>query len=194
MGLPRVTDRPPDPDTELLDGCRRGDPHAQRALFDRHRDRIYSIALHYLRGDGDAAQDVTQEVFVKLFRAADTFRADARLSTWLYRVVANACADELRRRRRLVLLGDVPAANHPQVEQPEPTAPDGRVSAALQGLSPRLRLVVVLRYFDDLSYDEIGEAIGVTSGTVASRLNRAHAILKRKLDPLRASFGGADHA
>ena len=108
-----------------------------------------------------------------------------RLSTWLYRVVANACVDELRRRRRLVLLGDMPATLHPQTEQAEPSAPDARVSAALQRLSPRLRLVVLLRYFDDLSYEEIGAALGVTAGTVASRLNRAHAVLARDLDALR---------
>lgn len=185
MGLPRVAEPIDDPDTELLDGCRRGDPRAQRGLFDRHRDRIYSTALHYLRGDEAAAKDVTQEVFVKLYRSVGTFRADAKLSTWLYRVVANACTDELRRRRRLVLLGDVPVALHPLTEQDEPHAPDARVSTALHKLSPRLRLVVVLRYFDDLSYDEIGAAIGVTTGTVASRLNRAHAVLARELAALR---------
>jgi RNA polymerase sigma-70 factor (ECF subfamily) len=183
-----------DPDAELLDGCRRGDARAQRALFDRHRDRVYSIALHYLRGDEAAAKDVSQEVFVKLFRAVSTFRAEAKLSTWLYRVVANACTDELRRRRRLILVGDVPEAIHPRIEQPDVAAPDIRVSAALHKLSPRLRLVVLLRYFDDLSYDEIAESVGVSAGTVASRLNRAHAILARELDPLRTTTRGTDNA
>ncbi len=77
-------------------------------MFERYKDRVFSIALNFLKGDDAAAKDVTQEVFVKVFRAAPSFRQDARLSTWLYRIVANACMDELRRRRRLVLVGDVP--------------------------------------------------------------------------------------
>jgi RNA polymerase sigma-70 factor, ECF subfamily len=163
-------------EAELIAGCRAGLPDAQRACFDRYRDRVHSIALHFLRGDDAGAKDATQEVFVRFFRNAAGFRAEARLSTYLYRAVANVCTDELRRRRRLVLVGDIPERLHPRTAHTEP-ADDGRVAAAVQRLSPKLRLVVLLRYFDDLSYDEIGAALGVTAGTVASRLNRAHARL-----------------
>lgn len=171
----------PERDADLFAGCRRGDPQAQRAVFERYRDRVFSIALHFLKGEHAAAQDVTQEVFVKVFRAAPSFRGDARLSTWLYRIVANACLDELRRRRRLVFFGDVPPALHPAVAATEPADVDAEVSSALARLSPRLRIAVLLRYFDDLSYEEIAHALDVTPGTVASRLNRAHAILAREL-------------
>ena len=179
MGILLVAE--PEVDADTLEGCRRGDPGAQRRVFDGYKDRGFSIALRYLKGDAAAAQDVTQEVFVKAFRAARSFRQDARLSTWLYRIVANACLDELRRRRRVVLFGDVPAHIHPTIAPREPTEPDTDLEAALDRLSPKLRMAVLLRYFDDLTYDEIAEALGVTPGTVASRLNRAHRFLAREL-------------
>jgi RNA polymerase sigma-70 factor (ECF subfamily) len=125
-------------------------------------------------------------VFVKVFRAAPSFRRDARLSTWLYRIAVNACLDELRRRRRLLLFGDMPPAIQPVVAAAEPADQNTDVTRAVGRLSPRLRMAVLLRYFEDLSYDEIAEALGVTAGTVASRLSRAHAILARDLAHLRS--------
>ncbi len=171
----------PELDADILEGCRRGDPEAQRRVYERYRDRVYSVALHYLRGDHAAALDVTQEVFVKAFRAAHGFRTDARFSTWLYRIAANACIDELRRRRRVVLFGDIPSAIHPAVEPADPTDLSGEVAVAVSRLSPKLRLAVLLRYLDDLSYDEIATALDCSVGTIASRLSRAHAILARQL-------------
>ncbi len=175
----------------LIAGCRSGTPAAQRAVFDQYRDRVHAIALHYLRGDVEGAQDVTQEVFVRFFRNAAGFRADAKLITYLYRAVANACTDELRRRRRFVFIGDLPEAQQPQTT-PADSGEDPRVQRAVQSLSPKLRLVVLMRYYDDLSYDEIATALGVTHGTVASRLSRAHEQLVRVLG---SSFeGGRDVA
>lgn len=171
----------PDSDTALIAGCRQGQPEAQRACFERYRDRVHSIALHFLRGDWDAAHDVTQEVFVRFFRAAPGFRADARLSSYLYRAVANACTDELRRRRRFVF-GDVAERHHPTVQHSDHSDRE-EVLAAVQRLSPKLRLVVLMRYFDELSYEEIAEALTVSAGTVASRLSRAHAELAQLLGP-----------
>lgn len=169
------------PEPDVIAGCRRGDPAAQRQVFDQYRDRVFSIALHYLKGDEAGAQDVTQDVFIRAFRALPSFRADARLSTWMYRVVVNACLDELRRRRKVLHFGDVPPALHPAVAPDEPSdlAPD--VARALARLSPRLRMTVLLRHFDDLSYDEMAQALGCSAGTVASRLSRAHAQLARDL-------------
>ena len=189
MGEPQVVE--PDGDADILEGCRRSDPHAQRRAFDRYRDRVYSIALRFLKGDDAAAQDVTQEVFVKMFRAAPTFRAEARLSTWIHRIAANACVDELRRRRRLLFFGDLPDAIHPT------TSPDGaagaphpEVLAAVHRLPPKMRITVMLRYFEDLSYDDIARALDCTTGTIASRLHRAHAILARELAHLGPGLAG----
>lgn len=172
----------PNSDAGLLAGCRDGDPAAQRRLFELYRDRVYSIALSFLKSDHAAAEDVTQEVFVKVFRAAGTFRDDARISTWLYRVTANACMDELRRRKRVLLFAAVPSRLEGSVGPQEPVELDAALQAALDRMSPKLRIVVLLRHFDDLSYDEIADALDVTSGTVASRLNRAHKFLARELN------------
>jgi RNA polymerase sigma-70 factor (ECF subfamily) len=176
----------PELDQHTLDGFRRGDPAAQRRVFERYADRVYSIALNFLRGDDAAAKDAAQEAFVRMFRAASTFRSDSRLSTWLYRIVANTCLDELRRRRRVVLFGDMPDALHPAVTPAESGELDADISAAVSRLSPKLRMVVLLRHFEDLSYDEMAAALGCTPGTVASRLSRAHAILARELAHLRS--------
>lgn len=182
----------PEIDADTFDGCRRGDSAAQRRVFDRYKDRVFSIALTFLKGDSAGAQDIAQEVFVKVFRAAATFRQDARLSTWIYRITANACMDEMRRRRRTVLFGTMPSQLEKPVDPDEPAEMDAELHAALSRLSPKLRIAVLLRYFDDLSYEEIAEALGVTTGTVASRLNRAHKFLARQLAPRRerVSAGG----
>ena len=178
------------PESELIAACRRGDPAAQRRVFDQYRDRVYTIALRYLKGDDAGAQDVTQDVFVRAFRALPTFRADARLSTWLYRVVVNACLDELRRRRKVLHFGDVPPGLHPAVPPTEPRERDPEVAQALGRLTPKLRMAVLLRHYEDLSYDEMAEALGCSPGTVASRLSRAHAQLARELAHRRE--GGTD--
>jgi RNA polymerase sigma-70 factor (ECF subfamily) len=189
MGEPQVVE--PDSDADILEGCRRSDPHAQRRAFDRYRDRVYSIALRFLKGDDAAAQDVTQEVFVKMFRAAPTFRAEARLSTWIYRIAANACLDELRRRRRLLFFGDLPDAIHPTTTPDgAPGGLQGEVLAAVNRLPPKMRITVLLRYFEDLPYDDIARALDCTTGTIASRLHRAHAILARELAHLGPAVAG----
>ncbi|MBA3854609.1 MAG: hypothetical protein C0503_09345, partial [Gemmatimonas sp.] len=141
----------------------------------------YGVALHFLKGDDAAAQDATQEVFVRFFQSAQRFRADARLSTYLYRAVANACVDELRRRRRFVFVGDMPEPLHPR--RAASVGEDVELQRAIHALSPKLRMVVLLRYYDDLSYDEMADALGVSAGTVASRLSRAHAALAQRLGP-----------
>jgi RNA polymerase sigma-70 factor (ECF subfamily) len=189
MGTPPADE--PGHDAEILAGCRRGDPEAQRRAFERHRDRVYTVALRFLKGDAAAAHDITQEVFVKVFRAAPGFRAEARLSTWLHRITANACLDELRRRRRLLFFGDIPDTIHP-VTSPD-TAPGAlrqEVVAAVERLPAKMRITVLLRYFEDLPYDEIARVLDVTQGTVASRLHRAHAILARELAHLGPAAAG----
>src|SRR5687767_13967799 len=84
-----------------IDACREGDREAFRMLFELYKDKVYSIAYHYM-GDEAAARDVTQQVFLKLMDKVGQFQHNAEFSTWLYRLVANACLDERRKTKRLV--------------------------------------------------------------------------------------------
>jgi RNA polymerase sigma-70 factor (ECF subfamily) len=175
-----------------IEACQRGDPDAFRLVFDTYKDRVYSIALCFFDGNEAAAEDITQDVFLKLMTAISQFRNRSQFYTWLYRLVTNACLDRKRSLRRFLFFGD---PRHLEM-------PDGRgsiedryiqnelersVRTVIARMKPKLRMTVLLKYFDDLSYDEIAEALGCSKGTVASRLNRAHLILARKLAPLRSA-------
>src|SRR5215468_2309708 len=90
---------------ELIEACRRGERDAFRALFEVHKDKVYSIALRY-SGDESLAMDIAQDTFLKLFSTMSDFRGDAAFSTWVYRLVVNACLDHKRRGWRLVPIAD----------------------------------------------------------------------------------------
>jgi len=91
---------------EIIEACRLGDRDAFRALYDLYKDRVYSIALYFFHGDRAVASDVTQQVFLKLMTSIRQFRGDAEFSTWLYRLVVNACLDAARSRRPDAVISD----------------------------------------------------------------------------------------
>lgn len=185
-------------DEELLERCRRQDPAALRELWLTYKDRVHSIALYFFHGDTGLADDVTQDVFIKVLASLDRFAGRADLSTWLYRIVANACMDEQRRRRRFSFLGELSDALPTAWSEPRPSAIEGLVlderarmiRDAIGALSPRLRITVLMRYFDDLSYEQMAAALDCSMGTIASRLSRAHAELARRLGHLRPGAEG----
>lgn len=178
-------------DERVIAACQRGDRDAFRALFDAYKDKIYSITLHFFGGDDALAGDVTQQVFLKLFDSIGQFRRDSEFATWLYRLVSNVCIDEHRRRRRFVPFAETLLSNIRVSEKLSQEEDCSRretadyVRAAIARLTPKLRIVVLLRHFEDLSYDEMACALGCSKGTVASRLNRGHKILARHLRHLR---------
>ncbi|MBS1856085.1 MAG: sigma-70 family RNA polymerase sigma factor [Acidobacteria bacterium] len=169
---------------DLIAACRRGERDAFRALFEAYQDKVYSIALRF-SGDESLAMDIAQDTFLKLFSCLPEFRGDSAFSTWVYRLVVNACLDHKRRSWRFAPLADeliavlrspansLDALLHSEMRE--------RVRAAVETLSPDMRMAVVLRYTEGLSYEEIAEVMGCSAGTVASRLNRAHKALERKL-------------
>jgi RNA polymerase sigma-70 factor, ECF subfamily len=172
-------------DKDLLEGCQRGEPEALRALFERHKDKVYSIALRY-SGDRTVALDIAQDAFLKLFSAIRSFRGDSTFEAWLYRIVVNSCFDHKRKTRRFMpmvdeLLDGLRAPGQSALDGMLRSELSGRVRSAIAGLPPDQRIVIVLRYTQGLSYDEIAEILGCSTGTVASRLNRAHKILGRRL-------------
>jgi RNA polymerase sigma-70 factor (ECF subfamily) len=169
---------------EVLEACRRGEAEGFRALFLAYQDRVYSIALRYT-GDDSLAMDIAQDTFLKLFSSLPEFRGDSAFSTWIYRLVVNACLDHKRRAWRLAPLADelIAVLRSPADSLNALLASEtrDRVRSAVETLSPDMRMAVVLRYTEGLSYEEIAEVMGCSAGTVASRLNRAHKALERKL-------------
>jgi RNA polymerase sigma-70 factor (ECF subfamily) len=172
-------------DRELIEGCRRGEPDAFRALFELHKDKVYSIALRY-SGEPASAMDIAQDVFLKVFSAIQSFRGDASFESWLYRLVVNRCFDQKRKLRRLMPLVDeflyaLRAPDESALDTVMRSELSERVQSVVAGLPPEQRMMIVLRYTQSLTYDEIGEILGCSAGTVASRLNRVHKVLERRL-------------
>ena len=177
-------------DRELIEGCRRGERDAFRALFETYRDKIYSIALRF-SGDEALAMDIAQDTFLKLFSSMAEFRGESTFGTWVYRLVVNSCLDHKRRSWRLIpMAAEVVAmlrapgdALHGLLH----AEMRGRVQGAVEKLPAEQRMVVVLRYTEGLAYEEIATVLGCSMGTVASRLNRAHKTLERRLWHLKGS-------
>src|SRR5690242_9146830 len=179
---------------DVIDACRRGESDAFAALFELHRDRVYSIALRF-SGDPSVALDITQETFLKLLSKIGEFRGEASFESWLYRLVVNGCLDHRRAGRRWspILdgwLGVLRASGESMLQQLLRSEVQENVQQVVAKLPPELRIVVILRYTEQLSYDEIAEILGCPQGTVASRLNRAHKLLERRLAGLRNTLGG----
>jgi RNA polymerase sigma-70 factor, ECF subfamily len=185
---PVVTER------ELVGACQRGDRDAFRALFEAYKNKVYSIAYRFAGNEG-TAMDIAQDTFVKLFSAIRDFRGDSSFDTWIYRMVVNSCLDHRRRGWRLLPLADdfagsLPATARSSLDELLRSEMGERVRAAIDRLSPDLRIVIVLRYTEGLSYDEIAEVLACSVGTIASRLNRAHKKLERWLSHLVKNDGG----
>jgi RNA polymerase sigma-70 factor (ECF subfamily) len=170
----------------IIDACRSGERAAFRALYDWYKDRVYSIALYFFHGDHFLAGDVTQEVFLKLMTNIGQFRGDAEFSTWLYRLVVNACMDTARRRKSGAAISgsshlDAFAGPGTQEEDYAREQMSASVRAAVSALPPKFRIAVLLRYFEDLSYAQMAKTLHCSMGTVASRLSRGHRILAERL-------------
>ncbi len=188
----------------LIEACRQGDREAFRQLFDAYHQRVWSIALHFT-GDDSSARDITQQVFLKLFTSIGQFRHESSFTTWLYRLVVNACLDEQRRSRRFVSLdlfrnqnqddvrdlGEFKKMSFREPQQGEDDfiqlEIDAAVRTAVRQLKPKLRVAILLKYFEGLSYQEMAHVLGCSTGTVASRLNRGHKELARRLAHLRST-------
>jgi RNA polymerase sigma-70 factor, ECF subfamily len=183
-------------DADLVERFKAGDRSAFDEIVRRYQHRVFTLALRWM-GDDQVAHEVSQDVFIALFRSLDGFRGDAKLSTWIYRVVVNHCKNRrLYRKRRKMdrhepLEGDRQDDDAPKRQiagdGPAPDAGVHRseaetlVRAALAELPEEQRAIVVMRDIEDLSYDEIGELLDLPKGTVKSRLHRARAHLARVL-------------
>lgn len=174
---------------ELLAECRRGNRRAFAELYEMHQRRVFSVALNFFGGQHARAEDVTQQVFLKIFNSLDSFRGDSQISTWIYRLTVNACIDERRRGWTFLPIGEfvetllfrrtpVDAYNRREVT--------AEVRTAIGQLKEPFKMPIILRYSEGLSYEEIARVLDCTAGTVASRISRGHQILAKKLRHLRS--------
>ena len=177
-------------ESTLVARCAQGDQAACAELVAEHQRMVYQLAFHLL-GDRDDALDLSQDVFMRVFRTLHQFRGQSQLRTWIYRIVVNQARNRQRWWRRRRRANQISLDQHLQTHG-EPTgnpqaAPDNmllqkrlasQLRAALGALPFDQRSVIVLREIDGLSYDEIAFSLGVTLGTVKSRLTRARRALR----------------
>lgn len=180
----------------VIEACQQGDREAFRLLFETYQEKVYSISLYYFKGDESSARDVTQAVFLKLMTKIEQFHGSSEFTTWLYRLVVNACMDEQRKHRRFLPFGDGFEMSSHGLEKDTQEERYARieladsVKAAICELKPKLRLPILLKYVEGLSYEEMAAVLNCSKGTIASRMNRGHKILARRLSHLRGAFQG----
>ncbi|MEZ5317071.1 MAG: sigma-70 family RNA polymerase sigma factor [Vicinamibacterales bacterium] len=181
-------------ESALVQQCAAGDEEACARLVTDHQRMVYQLALHLL-GDPQEAADLSQEVFLRVFRTLSQFRGQSSLKTWIYRIVVNQASNRQRwwrrRHRSQQVQLEEHAATHGELADSRHFAmPDrvlqqretsSRVWDALNSLPFDQRAVVVLREIDGLSYEEIAGSLGVAVGTVKSRLARARGNLRDAL-------------
>lgn len=192
-----------DPDRELVEACQAsastGLEGAFRRLYDQYKDRVYNVCYR-ITGNATDALDASQETFGIMYRKVGEFRFESKFSSWVYRIAVNASIDHKRRASTRWLpsievsesssSGDI--ARHEirddHTELPAAAASrhelEEEVQRAIARLSPKMRVITVLRYVENLSYEEIGDTLQVSIGTVKSRLSRAHDALDRELTPV----------
>jgi len=177
----------------LIERCQQGDTIAFDRLVERHGQWVYNLAYRMI-GDREEAHDIAQEAFVRAFAAIKGFRRGSSFATWLYRVTANVCLDEIKRRRRRPAPATSLLSGENQRPDPPDPAPDvaQRVEAierrelvrrAIASMPLHHRLPLVLCELQGCSYDEVAAIMKTNVGTVKSRLNRARLALKKALEP-----------
>jgi len=181
-----------DEDRDLVLACRRGEARAFRALYQKYSRRVYVFARRFV-GDEGHAEDVTQEVFLQVFRKLDSFRGDSKFSTWLFRVSVNSCMNKrraLERERRLDAseLAERTRSLEPQ-EPPERELGyrelRDEIARALAALSEEQRALVLLKGQRGFSYEQIGEQLGQSENQIRGKLYRARRAFRSALAAVR---------
>lgn len=186
-------------DEELMTRCRDGESQALEVLFRRFKHPIYNFCLRFLRDPG-RAEDVLQETFLRLFASRESWESNARFSSWVYRIARNLCVDEVRRywnrqvfpESQMSLSGEEnsdfldsrPGRSDDPRESLDREALGRLIAEAIDQLSEEQREVTILHKYQDLSYPEIAEILGISSESVKQRAYRAHLRLREVLEPL----------
>jgi RNA polymerase sigma-70 factor (ECF subfamily) len=176
-----------DRETALVRDCQRGDRKALDTLVRHFQKPVYNAAYRML-GNVDEAADVTQTAFMKLFENIGHFDSSFRLFSWVYRITLNEAINQLNRRRKLEPLGEPPYSDGDVLQESlEASQLASDVQAVLLELHEDYRTVIVLRYFTECSYRQIGEILELPEKTVKSRLFTARQQLKDRLQPHETS-------
>ena len=177
----------------IIARARRGDAGAFEQLVETYREQVYRIALRMCSNAADA-DEAAQEAFLAAWKGLPNFRGDSRFSTWLYQLTSHAAIDLMRREKRQIAAEDITEVSAPDPDpspqqQAERSETRQAVRDAMGQLSPEYRQIVVLRFLQELSYEEIGAVLKLPPGTVKSRLNRAKSQLKDILSKSGNLFG-----
>jgi RNA polymerase sigma-70 factor (ECF subfamily) len=178
----------------LVRRCLAGDEKAYRELVERYQAQVYSLALRMVRRAEDA-EDLTQETFVRMFRALSRYDPTRPFAAWLFTIASRLCIDHIRRRKVSPISltqRERDSEEEYQIEVEDPgLKPDEvathaeeerRTADLIAWLPPHYRIVVILRHQQDLSYQEIAEALNLPLGTVKARIHRARALLKARIE------------
>jgi RNA polymerase sigma-70 factor, ECF subfamily len=165
----------------LLARCRTGSDAAFGELVDHHKNFVFAVILRSIR-DPIEAEDLAQEVFLRVYRGLPYFRGDSRLTTWIYRIVRNICVEAGRRRRITIPLDDMPVSRQPRVidRQFGDLELLDRLNKAVAQLPEQAQVLISAHYFGGRQYEEIAEDLQMPLGTVKAQLHRA----KRRLREL----------
>jgi RNA polymerase sigma-70 factor (ECF subfamily) len=188
-------------DQILIDRLCSGDQTAFYDLVGQYKKKVYYLAYD-ITGDHHEAEDISQEVFMKVYRALKTFRRDAKMSSWLHQITVNSSIDSLRRKsvRHAKSMGELDhvstqenlvasgAHNFDPVQSTESAQIQNRISQALQKISPKERTVFVMCHYNGLKLKETAEILNVTIGTVKSLLFRAIRKLRKELLPFMNEY------
>ena len=169
---------------ELVERCRRGDEGAFQELVDRYKTLVFALIARTIQ-DRSRAEDLAQDVFLKIHRGLPYFRGEARLSTWIYRIVANACARPQSPVGVAVPLDEgLPAGRATGVldRRFDDLELRDRLEKAIARLPPHYRLLIAAHYLDGVRYEELAEALALPLGTVKTYLYRAKQQLRRLLE------------
>lgn len=177
-------------DDILVTRFQTGDESAFRQLMERHSERVRNL-IYSIFNSAELVDDLTQDVFIKAFRALGQFRFDAAFSTWLYRIAVNHCRDEMRKRklRRYLSLQTLLDTRDKEVTMKTSVHPQEHetrewIDRGLQRLPDKYRVPVILKDVEGLSYEEMAEIMCCELGTVKSRLSRGRDMLRNYLKPL----------
>jgi len=178
-------------DIALMALIKQGDSKAFELLLARHQRPVYNLALRFLN-DPDEAEDITQDTFIRVYRAAQTYTPDAKFTTWLYTIVRNLCFNVLRSRKSAEMVSvddevmpELPSRGENAVELLSKAQVRETVIRAVNRLPENMRMAVILSKYHGLQYEEIADIMGCTVNAIKLRVHRAKAILAKELHGLR---------